>query len=95
MNGQDDRISLRLYVTGDSPRSREAFENLKAACQEHLGEPPDLEVVDILKDPISALSDGVFVTPLLVRLSPTPVARVFGDLRDRAALLALLLGPGG
>ena len=85
-------LSLRLYVAGESQTSVVAIANLTTACREHLEEMPAIEIVDILADPIRAFADGVFVTPLLVRLSPTPVVRIVGDLSERSAL-RIALGP--
>lgn len=87
---------LRLYVCGESPNSllaRALLEDLRrdlgTSCFR-------LEVVDILEDPFRALLDGVPVAPMLVRLAPTPVLRLVGDLSERADVLRLLgLDHGG
>jgi hypothetical protein len=46
-------------------------------------------VVDILREPLLALVEGILVTPTLVRLSP-PVRHIVGDLSDRAIVLCAL-----
>jgi len=52
-----------------------------------------LEVVDVLQEPLRALSDKVFVTPLLWKLSPAPQEQIAGDLSDHKRVrLALGLG---
>ena len=38
---------LRLYVAGETPRSRAAIENLRRICKEHLGDQSTLEVIDL------------------------------------------------
>ena len=48
-----------------------------------------LRVVDILREPLRALVEGILVTPTLVRLSP-PVRHIVGDLSDRAIVLRAL-----
>lgn len=43
----------------------------------------------MLEEPLRALEDGVFVTPTLVELSPTPV-RIMGTLNERERVARLL-----
>ena len=81
---------LRLYVAGDAPNSREARVNLGAILRSHLDGRYDLEVVDFLTDPQRALTDGVFVTPTLVKVMPLPVRRIIGTLRETPTVLSAL-----
>ncbi|OPZ86409.1 MAG: Circadian clock protein KaiB [bacterium ADurb.Bin429] len=80
----DTVLRLRLYVAGSAPNSARARENLAALCRGLAPERLDLEVVDVLREPMRALEDRVFVTPLLCKLAPPPEARVVGDLSDHA-----------
>jgi circadian clock protein KaiB len=85
---------LRLYVAGDSPNSARAVLNLKAFCQEHLPERHQIEIVDVFLDPKRALSDGILLTPTLVKLSPVPVRKIIGTLSQTQTLSqALGLSP--
>lgn len=87
------RVAVRLYVAGDAPNSTLAVSNLQSVLRE-LDTEVDLEIVDVLRDPERGLSDGVLVTPMLVRSSPQPERRLLGNLRDRALLRGVLsLGP--
>jgi circadian clock protein KaiB len=45
---------LRLYVTGMTPRSTRAIENVRAICDEHLHGRYDLEVIDLYQQPVLA-----------------------------------------
>lgn len=47
-----DRYVLRLYVTGMTPRSARAVNNLRAICDEYLEGRYDLEVIDIYQQPV-------------------------------------------
>ena len=49
----EDTYILRLYVTGMTPRSIRAIENLRAICDEYLPGRYDLEVIDIYQQPTS------------------------------------------
>lgn len=79
-----------LYVAGDGPNSVHATANLRAICGEYLPERHEIEVVDVLTNPERALSDGVMMTPLLVKLSPGSVRKIVGSLSQRAAVLQAL-----
>ena len=92
LENQKGTIRLRLYVSGNAPNSLCAITNLKAICAEHLGSRCDLEIVDLLVQPLRALADGVIVTPTLVKLIPPPVQRVIGNLSDTTQVLIALAG---
>jgi len=89
MRGRDT-ILLRLYVTGSAPNSVRALTNLTEFCRDHLTGRYRIEIVDLEKEPGRAMSDRVFMTPTLVKLSPGPELRIVGSLRDPAPLLAAL-----
>lgn len=78
---------FRLYIADETFVSVQAVNNFKAICLQHVPEPYRLELVDILQQPLRALSEGILVTPTLVRLSPLPIRTIVGDLNDRAAVL--------
>ncbi|MEP6992418.1 MAG: circadian clock KaiB family protein [bacterium] len=83
-------LHLKLFVAGDSPRSREAAANLMRMCAELLDEPTQVETVDVLLDPDAADEYRILTTPTVVRDGPAPRRRVTGDLRDAAQVLAAL-----
>jgi len=49
---------LRLYVADGAPNSVQAIANLEAICQQHCQENYQLEIVDVLDQPLRALADG-------------------------------------
>lgn len=73
---------LRLYVSGDSPKSMVAFANLKRLCETHLADRHQIEIVDLLEHPLLAHDEEIVAVPTLVRLSPGPVRKVIGDLTN-------------
>ena len=81
---------FRLYVANETPNSVRAIANLQAICQQYLRDRCKIEMVDILQEPLRALSEGVLVTPTLVRLSPPPVRTIVGDLSETATVLRAL-----
>ena len=77
---------FRLYIAGTSPNSQRAMDNFKAIIRDFFPDGCELEVVDVLEEPLRALADGILLTPTLVRESPAP-ARVVGNLSDRETVL--------
>lgn len=73
---------LRLYVAGETPRSRAAIENLRQICRDYLGDRSTLEVIDLRKDPSLARGDQIVAVPTLVRKLPPPMKRILGDLSN-------------
>ena len=85
---------LKLYVTGTSPRTRQAIENLQRICEQELKGRFRLDIVDVLEHPQAAEDDRILATPTLIKQLPPPLRRVIGDLSDRdKVLLGLELRP--
>jgi circadian clock protein KaiB len=78
---------LRLFVTGTTPRSARAIQNIRAICEEKLHGRYDLEVIDIYQHPEQARPEQVVVTPTLVKKLPLPVRKLIGDLSDEQRVL--------
>jgi circadian clock protein KaiB len=78
---------LRLYVAGESPKSLTAFANLKRLCDEHMENPYEIEIVDLLQNPKLARGDEILAIPTLVRRLPAPMRKIIGDLSDTDRVL--------
>ena len=81
------RYKLRLFVAGNTARSRRAIENLRRICDGRLEGQMDLEVVDIYQQPELAGQHHVIAAPTLVKLLPLPVRRIIGDLSEEQRVL--------
>jgi len=79
--------NLRLYVAGQTPKSIEAFGNLKKICEEHLKGQYTIEVIDLLENPKLAKGDQILAIPTLVRKLPPPLRKIIGDLSDTEKVL--------
>lgn len=75
-------LRLRLYVAGNAPNSLRAIANVKAICDEHFASGHEIEIVDLFRHPRRGLEDRILVTPTLLKLLPSPVQRLIGDLSD-------------
>ena len=86
----EDAMLLRLYIAGSAPNSLRALANLEAIRQEYLGDRCRIEVIDIFQEPLRALDDGILLTPTLAKVTPPPVVKIVGDLRERVKVLQAL-----
>lgn len=78
---------LHLYVTGMTPRSASAIENLKQVCEQHLDGRYALQVTDIYQHPKLALDEQIIAAPTLIKKLPLPLRRIIGDLSDQEKVL--------
>jgi len=81
------RWTLRLYIAGDSQKSRIALRNLEAMCERHLPGRYEIEVIDLVKSPELAKAHQILAIPTLIREVPEPIKRVIGDLSDESKAL--------
>lgn len=95
MRKTNDRYRLRLYITGETPRSREAVSAIRAICEERLQGRYHLEIVDLREHPELASQEQIIALPLLVRSLPMPLRRLIGNLSNLDSVLqGLELAPG-
>ena len=81
------RYILRLYITGMTPRSAQAIENVRAICEEHLHGAYELEVVDLYQQPVLAKGEQIIAAPTLIKRLPLPLRRVIGDMSNTDRVL--------
>jgi circadian clock protein KaiB len=90
------RYVLRLYITGNTPRSTRAIRNIRALCEEHLHGQYDLEVIDIHQQPVLARGEQIIAAPTLIKKLPAPLRKCVGDFSDTTRVLfGLDLKPAG
>jgi circadian clock protein KaiB len=84
------RYELYLYISGMTPRSTEAINNLTAICALHFADEShfSLHIIDLYKHPEMAKSDHIIATPTLIKRQPAPLRRLIGTLTDKSAVLA-------
>ena len=85
-------FEFRVFVAGQTPRSRRAVSNLRLLCETRVPGQHVIEVVDVLERPAAAEEERILATPTVLRRAPLPPRRVVGDLSDhRLAANALEL----
>jgi len=83
-------FKFRLYVAGEAQNSVEAIANLTAICRKYLPGLYDIEVMDVFLEPARAVTDGIFMTPTLVKLAPPPTRTIIGNLSQTGVVLQAL-----
>jgi len=85
-----NKYSLKLFITGETPRSKRAIANLKRLCKEELKDQCEIIIIDTLERPQLAEEENILATPTLIKQSPPPLRRIIGDLSDvKKVLLGL------
>jgi circadian clock protein KaiB len=78
------KVALKLFVAGATPSAERAKAALSAICDQLRARDPacrvDLDIHDVLDDPDIAVLNNVFATPTVIRMTPGPTRRLFGDL---------------
>lgn len=87
-SSEDDSVyHLRLFVTGASPVSVRAINNLKAILDNYLKGRYELEIIDVHQQPLLVQSEDVTAVPMLIKKSPLPKRRLVGDMSDTEKVL--------
>ena len=79
--------TLKLFITGASPNSIKAVNNVKAICDQYLQARYTLEVIDIYLQPEMASREQVIAVPLLIKYAPLPLKRLIGNMSDKRQVL--------
>ena len=84
----NDHVSykLRLFITGASPNSTRAVDNLKAFCEKNLTDNYTLEIIDVYQQPSIAEKEQIIALPLLITTGAETNRRLIGDMSDTQKL---------
>ena len=84
---QSQRVVLRLYISGPTPRSAQAIVHVRALCEASLAGRYELTVVDLSRSPALASKHQIIAAPTLVRELPLPERKFIGDMSNGARIL--------
>jgi len=79
---------LRLFITGNTPRSTRSVLNIRSICQKFLLGRYDLEIIDIYQQPSLAREHQIIAAPTLIKQFPLPLRTLVGDFSDRERVLS-------
>jgi circadian clock protein KaiB len=78
---------LKLFVSGMTPSSLRAIQNIRDICQRHLKGRYELEVIDIYQQPELGKREQIIAAPTLIKKLPKPLRQFIGDLSDTDKIL--------
>ena len=78
---------LRLFITGTSPVSVRAINNLQALLDQYLRDRYELEIIDVHQQPQLVKDEDVTAVPMLIKKQPLPKKRLIGDMSDTPRVL--------
>ena len=87
MKVKEENWELRLYIAGNTPKSKTALANLKRYCEENLEGKYAIQIIDLLVQPHLAEGDQIFAIPTLVKRVPQPIRKIIGDLSNEEKVL--------
>ena len=83
----EGKLVLQLYVSGMSPKSMQAIENIKRLCDENLQGAFELEIIDLYKNPEAAGEQQIIFSPSLVKQLPLPKKILIGTFADKEKVI--------
>lgn len=84
----EQKYMLRLFVTGITPKSTRAVQNVKRICETYLSNNYSLEVIDIYQQPHLAEEEQIIAAPTLIKKTPLPIKRLIGDMSNVQKVLS-------
>jgi circadian clock protein KaiB len=73
---------LRIYVSGQTGKSRSAVANLKKVCEKEIPGQYEIEVIDVSKNPKVAIDNDLVALPTVIRTLPAPIRKFVGNWSD-------------
>ena len=86
----EGKLILKLFVSGMSPKSIEAIDNIRRLCDEYLEGSFELEIVDLYKSPKAASEQQIVFSPSLIKELPLPKKVLIGNFSDKERVLKAL-----
>ena len=80
-------FDLKLYVVYSSKSSYQATVYLKAFLDKKYPGQYKLEIIDVMQNPELAKEDNIFATPTVIKKTPLPVKKLFGNFGDENKLI--------
>ena len=73
---------LVLFITGGSPNSVRAINNIKSICDKYLKGNYVLEIIDVYQHPELAKKEQIIALPTLIKKRPGTERRLVGDMSE-------------
>lgn len=89
-NGDKKEFIFHLFITGASPNSVRAINNMKHLCEQHMPGRYELQIIDVYQQPAIAQQEQIIALPLMIRKHPLPERRLIGDMSETTKILKTL-----
>ena len=73
---------FELFVVGETPKAKLAYDNLRSFCDEYLLGRCKITIHDIAKNPKLAKANEITAIPTIIRKTPLPRKTLIGDLSN-------------
>jgi circadian clock protein KaiB len=73
---------FELFVVGETPKAKLAYDNLRSLCDEYLLGRCKITIHDIAKNPKLAKANEITAIPTIIRKTPLPRKTLIGDLSN-------------
>lgn len=77
-----EEYHLVLFITGASPNSVRAINNIKTICEKYLKGNYILEIIDVYQHPEMAKKEQIIALPTLIKKRPAIERRLVGDMSE-------------
>jgi circadian clock protein KaiB len=81
-------LILKLFISGASPNSTRAINNLRAICETYIKANYELEIIDVYQDSALAAQEQIIALPLLIKKFPLPQRKLIGDMSNIKKVLS-------
>ena len=82
-----EEYHLVLFITGASPNSVRAINNIKSICEKYLKGNYVLEIIDVYQHPELAKKEQIIALPTLIKKRPAMERRLVGDMSETEKVL--------
>jgi len=89
LNGHPEYV-LCLFITGATPNSVRAINNIQSICESHLQGRYSLRIIDVYQDRALAQREQLVALPLLIKKLPLPERKLIGDLSQTEKVIQVL-----
>ena len=81
---------LCLFITGATPNSVRAINNIQSICESRLQGRYSLRIIDVYQDTALAQREQLVALPLLIKKFPLPERKLIGDLSQTEKVIQAL-----
>lgn len=78
---------LVLFVSGASPNSVRAINNIRSICEKYLKDNYVLEIIDVYQNTEIAQKEQIIALPTLIKKKPGTERRLVGDMSETAKVI--------